>query len=604
MKKISSFISRTWAGTLKHKIRSIIILGVVIIAGYYGYKHFFPASTVPQYTVTTAHTGNIMQTVTGTGQVSAENQTDVKSQVSGTILTIPVKVGQHVSKGDVLATIDSSDAQVSLQNAQIAYAKLTQPAKQSDIDNANNNVTSAYTSGYNNVSSAFIDLPAVMSGLKDLLYSQSGFLSDQQSSYLISTARTYRDTAGASYDIAVNEYANVLSEYRSADRTSSTSTIEKLLADTNKLLKDVSAALQNAQNTITYVTTYQPEYQSKTASTASANVNTWSSQINGDLSSIVSSQNSITSSKTTLANLIQGADSLDIQSQLLSLQQAQKNFSEYTIRAPFDGIVGKIPVNVYDEAGGSTVMATIIGDQKVANISLNEVDAAKVSAGQPVTITFDAIDGLNATGTVVSVDQIGTVSSGVVSYGVKIAINTSDPRIKPGMSVNTTIVTFEKDNVLIVPSTAIKTQGKASYVQTLDRSVIMQTNGITANNNGSASSFGTSSGNRYASSTRTFASSTRAFSGSYSANSFGSSARNISISTTVSPTDVTVTTGASDDTNTEIIDGLQAGEFVITKTSSVSATTAQSSSAPSILSSFGGRAGGTRVTTGGARPGN
>ena len=98
----------------------------------------------------------------------------------------------------------------------------------------------------------------------------------------------------------------------------------------------------------------------------------------------------------------------------------------------------------------------LITKQKIAEISLNEVDAAKVKVGQKVTLTFDAIDGLSITGEVSEIDALGTVSQGVVTYGVKIAFDTQDERVKSGMSVSAAIITDVKQNVLLVPNAAVK----------------------------------------------------------------------------------------------------------------------------------------------------
>ncbi len=580
MKKIFSKI-KNWS--LKHKVYSIGITIIILVVCYYTYRALFIPALLPQYTLSPVRTGSIVQTVSGAGQVTSLNQTDVKSQVSGTIESIKVSVGQHVKKGDLLATIDATTATFDLNNSKIAFAKLTQPAKVADISNATNNLNKAYSDGFTTVSTTFLDLPTVMSGMKDLLYSQSGFLSDQKSSHLTTTAQNYRNQAGISYDIAANQYAIVMNEYKNLTRTSATSSIEQLLADTYTLVKNTTFALQNTQNTITFITTNQTDYYPKDALTANANVNTWSSQINSDLTAILSGQNNISSNKNTLNTLITGADPLDIQAEQISLQQKQQAYSNYFIRAPFDGIIGRIPVNVYDQASGSSIITTIVGDQKISNISLNEVDAAKVQNGQLVNITFDAIDGLTATGTVSSVDQVGTVSSGVVSYGVKIVINTMDTRIKTGMSVNTSIVTKQNDNVLIVPSSAIKTSGKTHYVEILN---------IPTGTFGSSTP-GISQSNKP---TRQITSTNQ--NALYNTTTIGTKInRTIAISTATIPTKTTVTIGDTDDTNTQIIDGLTSGQFVITKT--VAAGSVQTTTAPSILSSIGAQ----RGATGGLRTG-
>ena len=576
-----------------HKIWSIIIVVFVIAIGYYWYRSASSESAVPQYQIARARTGNIVQTVTGTGQVSAGNQLDVASKVSGTIQSIKVSVGQHVKAGDLIAAIDPSDAVNSLESARLSYAKLTAPPKDTDLSNAQNSVVQSYNSGLNGISSLLLDLQTIMPGMNDLFYGQGQYLGVAESSSLISTAQAYRAQAGASLDKARAEYQSLLASYGGISRQSATTTIANALGDSYALAKDVANALQNTQNAITYIATYQADYHPNAAATTKSNVTAWSNTINADVASLLSARNGISSAENALTNLVSGADPLDVQSQLLSLHQAEQNYADYFIRAPFDGVVGRIPISVYGQASNGTIMATVIGDQKIATLSLNEVDAAKVKAGDPVTITFDAINDLTATGTVAEVDLVGTVSQGVVSYAVKVAIGTADSRILPGMSASATIITDEKDGVLVVPSSAVKTQGNRSYVQVFDNPALPTASSNAGNANGTGSS--TRSGfnrGRFASSTATFASST--FSGTFNGRSATagqsfSQNRSVTISSATAPRAVDVTTGASDDSNTEITGGLSGGEWVVTQTIS---SQGQTTAAPNILNALGGNRGG------------
>ncbi len=580
-----------WSRTNKKTSIGVVVL--VLIIAYFIYNAVSGSSSTPQYTLTTARIGNIAQTISQSGQVSASNQTDIQSQVSGTIKSIYVSVGQNVKAGDLIATIDNSNALISLENARISLAKLTVPAKESDVEIAKNNLAKAYDSGFNAVSQIFLNLPSILSGSKDLLYSQTGYLSDQSSTYLSGSGRTYRDTAGKTYDSAYNKYQSTLMLFKGLNRSSPTADLDKLLAETYETIKAVSESVTHAQNAINYIKTVQPEYQASAADTALTNVTTWANQANSDVSSIVSAQNSILSSKNSLDNLIDGSDALDIQSARLSLEQSQRSYDNYFIRAPYDGIIGRIPVNVYGQAGTGTTIATIVGTQKIVTISLNEIDASKVQIGQRVDIDFDAIDGLNATGTVSVVDQVGTLSSGVVSYGVKININTSDERIKPGMSVNASIVTLEKNGVLVVPSNAIKKSGNEYYVQSLDQSTVQA----------SLPKISTSTNARNPRLNTSNSTSTAKMPIASTARPNGSPAmQNLTISTTETPARIIVTTGVSDDTNTEILSGLNRGQFIITKTSANS--TAQTTNAPSLFSQFGSRPPGTSGTSGAIRATN
>lgn len=593
MKKRKNFLRGFIEAFKKHKRLTVFIILTCLIGIYGIYRSAKAAGVLPQYTLSVARLGTITQTVTGSGQVSASNQTDIQSQASGTIEKIHVSVGQSVKAGDLIATIDDTNAAITLENARISYAKLTEPAKESDVTNAENNLAKAYNDAYNSASTIYMDLPAIMSGMKDLFYSRNGFLSDQTSTNLIPTGREYRQAAANAYDRAVNLYNASLENFKSLDRNSDRAKINLMVADTFETIKAVSEAVTKAQNAIAYIRTSQPDYYSAAVGTSAGDVNSWASQANSDLSSLISAQNSVTSSKNTLDTLIAGSDELDIQSAKLSLVQAQRTYDNYFVRAPYDGVIGRIPVNVYGQAGSGTTIATIVGKQKIASISLNEVDAAKVMAGQDVLVTFDAIDGLNATGTVSVVDQIGTVSSGVVSYGVKIAINTDDSRIRPGMSVNVTIVTKKIENTLVIPSVAIKSSGQTKYVQVLDRNLL-------GNENDNNSDF--AANRNLASTSRDYSPTSTQAQRPVPASIFtrNGSTSGFTISTAIVPTTVTITTGESDDTNTQIIDGLQAGQLVVTKT--LSTGTTQTTATPNILSSLTGRrttgtGTGSRMTT-------
>lgn len=582
------------AGFARNKKTSAVI-AVALVAGGIGiYRSATSASSAPQYVLAPARIGTLRQTVTGTGQVSASNQTDIQSQVSGTIQSINVTVGQAVHKGDLIATLDAKNAAINLENARLSLAKLVEPAKATDVSNASNNLAKSYSDAYNAVSTAYLDLPGIISGIKDLLYSPDGFLSNQRSTYLTSTAQTYRGSAEAAYDAAVDEYAKGLQEFKNSARSSATSTLDALFARTHAMVSQMAAAVAKVQSAVTFIIATQPDYNKSEASTVSASVNAWASQVNNDVSSIAAALNSVSTNRNSLTTLSEGADALDIRSAELSVKQAEQTYEDYFIRAPYDGTIGRIPVNVFGQASSGTTIATIVGEQKISTISLNEVDAAKIRTGLPVTITFDAIEGLTATGTVEQVDQVGTVSQGVVSYAVKILINTEDERIKPGMSVNTSIIAHEEENVLLVPSTAVKTQGQMSYVQVLENPFGSSTpNGNGFRRNGSTTRDFSQSEN--ASGTARFGNGTRMNNGNGNGNGIA-----FTVTSSAQPRQVPVTVGDADDTNTVIKSGLSRGDFVVTRTLGASAAR---SAAPTIFSTLGARGpggGNVRVSPGAA----
>ena len=204
------------------------------------------------------------------------------------------------------------------------------------------------------------------------------------------------------------------------------------------------------------------------------------------------------------------------------------------MRAPFDGTVAKLNVKRADSVSAGTAVATFITAQQIAEISLNEIDAANVIVGQKARLTFDAVEGLTIEGDVVELDTVGTVSSGVVTYIATLGFQT-DPRIKPGMTVNADIITDSVENALIVPASALKTNRNDSYVETIS----------------------------------------------------GAKAGREPVASEATPTRISVTTGLSNDTETEILSGLNEGDIIIVRT--VSGVSAQTQQAPNIFQATGAR---------------
>ena len=122
-----------------------------------------------------------------------------------------------------------------------------------------------------------------------------------------------------------------------------------------------------------------------------------------------------------------------------------------------------------DSVSSGSSIGTLVTRQKVADISLNEIDAAKIKIGQKATVEFDAIEDLSVSGKVIEIDLVGTVDQGVVTYNVKIGFDTQDDRVKPGMSVSVAIVTDVKTETLVAPNSAVKSQNNFYYVEVFDQ---------------------------------------------------------------------------------------------------------------------------------------
>ncbi len=105
--------------------------------------------------------------------------------------------------------------------------------------------------------------------------------------------------------------------------------------------------------------------------------------------------------------------------------------------------------------------------QLQAKVSLTETDVIKVKADQKVTFTLDAYPDMSFTGKVLAVDTSGSSNSGVTSYSVIIALDPIDVTVYPNMAISANIITDFKADVLSVPSTAITTSDSVSTVKVM-----------------------------------------------------------------------------------------------------------------------------------------
>jgi RND family efflux transporter MFP subunit len=502
--------------------RKFLTVGVILaLAGisYYGYNSFFGNKNVTRYVTVAAEKSTLIVSITGSGQTYASNQIDIKPKVSGDIVYVGVKNGQEVKAGALLVQLDATDAQkavrdaeANLESAKLSLEKLRKPADRLSILQAENSLAQAkeskrnaeaalqkaYDDGFNTISNAFLDLPTVMAGLQDILFGNS-FSSNQTNLYFYSDTvknydekvNQYRDDTYNTYQTARTAYDKNLDDYKVATRYSDTAQLESLINKTYSTTKAIAEAIKNANNLIQFYKDKLTERNLRPdpkADTALTNLNTYTGKINAHLLNLLNIQNTIKNSSDTIVNsdrliaektealakLKAGADELDIRSQELTIKQrenalldAQEKLADYFIRAPFSGIVAKINVKKGDPVSAGTIIATLITKQHIAEISLNEVDVSKVKVGQKATLTFDAIEGLSITGEVAEIDSVGTVTQGVVTYGVKIVFDTQDERVKPGMSVSAAIITDVKQNVVLVPNSAVKSNGNSQYVEIL-----------------------------------------------------------------------------------------------------------------------------------------
>jgi HlyD family secretion protein len=561
-----------------------VIIGIAIVGGGYAlYRMTASTSASSRYVLGAVTRGTLVSSLSATGQVSASNQVDIHPKSSGQITAVYAKVGKSVREGAVLATLDPGDAgttvrdaQLNLESAQLALQKIQQPDNAAATLSANNalasaqtSVNEAYADSFTTVSNAYLDLPTVVTGLDDILNNDthSPYMSDTRMAvYAGGETIDEKRLVTNHFYAARDAYQAALNQFHNTERTTSTEGLSSLLTTTQNATQGLSDVLHETDTLIQRLNDAGAPKDETSKDTAT--LSTYATTLDNTIAKLRSGSDAIASAKRALTekqqaekDVTKGADSADLRSAEINveerqnaLQTAQNELAKYTVRAPFSGIIAASDAHVGDDAGASTVIATIITTQKIAAVTLNEVDVVKVQEGQKATLTFDALPDLTLTGKVLQVNGVGTATQGVVSYAVQIGFDTGDDKVKPGMSVSASIITQSRPDTLIVLSGAVHTTGGSPTVQMLDNPSAPAADG--------------------------------------------------SVSSPSAPRSVPVEVGLSNDTQTEILSGLAEGDQVVVRTITAAQQSAASMQRPTTNTLFGPtRGAGGGGAAGGARTG-
>lgn len=141
------------------------------------------------------------------------------------------------------------------------------------------------------------------------------------------------------------------------------------------------------------------------------------------------------------------------------LSTANKNLSLTNIYSPIDGTVLNRNVSEGQTVASSFSTPTLFSIAKdltkmQIRASVDEADIGNVKVGQKTTFTVDAFPNETFNGSVSEVRLQPTVSSNVVNYTTMINADNSSLKLKPGMTANITIYTEVLDNIMKIPASA------------------------------------------------------------------------------------------------------------------------------------------------------
>ncbi|MFA6255777.1 MAG: efflux RND transporter periplasmic adaptor subunit [Candidatus Absconditabacterales bacterium] len=375
--------------------------------------------------------------------IAKKDLQDLKSDV-GNILQ---NTSSYVQTNTLNAKGVANDSKDILENIDKIFSFT--PRNDTYANSYNKTLIQATTSVYyNNAKTYFDTATTALSLLNTQLsnISSSSTTTRESVQTLQNQEKTLLNALSTMMDNGINAVNNAMVGEGAISQSQINSWLSTLNSSNSKVLSHLSSAntdIQNFSNTSTDIQTKQDE------------VNTDEAQLQTLQQTLQDMENGPDSNTRTL-------QSNSIKQSQLSYQQTSQQLDNYQITAPFDGTIDAIGFKVGDtvssNAGTSSYGITMSNpDIYEVTMLIDQIDIVKIDKGLEAEISFDAYPGYSATGAISTIDPTPVTSAGVVSYYANIAMTKGERKIYDGMSVTVNITIEKRDDVLIVPSTAIQT---------------------------------------------------------------------------------------------------------------------------------------------------
>jgi multidrug efflux pump subunit AcrA (membrane-fusion protein) len=424
-----------------------LCLALVVLA----YLAIGPASQSSGQATRTAtvQRGVVQSSVSGSGNVQAASQLNLGFKTSGTVTHIYVKSGQHVTQGQLLATLDPQSAEVvlqqakaSLQSAEANLAKQEEGGGETSATQAssatgasataatsasgvlyatNSPVATATTTAPATTTPASPTKPAGTTTTKTTT-TKTTTSTGTKTSPAASVPTKSTTTSSPSPSTSAGGSTSGAQGTSSSGSTQSAATLEANLASARATVKSDQRTVKSDEKAVSNTKLYAPEngtivaFSGEVGETVSGTGTTKASSASG-----TSSTGATGAAGSTAGGSSGGASS-------------SSSSSSASSATPF------------------AVLSNLESMQLVVPLSESEIGSVKV--GQIAAVTVEALSGRKVAAHVLSIDQLPTTTSGVVSYDVAFQLDQGASGVKTGMSATAEVVVKQEEG-LNVPSSAI-----------------------------------------------------------------------------------------------------------------------------------------------------
>ena len=470
----------------------VLVLAAVGVGGYWYYQsHVVSAATTTSgqtyAQIVEVTQGNMAATASVVGQLEADQSVSLafeKMSDTANLLTLAVQAGNVVTKGQVLATIDSMSYQQALDqaNSDLLAAKETLAdlktlATALEIAQADVAVSKAKVA-LQTAQDALDDLinpdmpsleSAVASAKSALATAQANVLAQEQDA----AAKTQLDQLIYAESTPTAEYTRL-----AAETYSDALYQDRLNLAYNKMMDTQDARVTNQLNSQSGALQAQMTLRIGQATLADAQEALAEAKAGGDKLQVATAKVAVNQAKVDLQaaqearqDLDEGADATEVATAQAAVDKAQLAVSEAEdalagtlLVASFDGTILETNAVAGDPVSADTTVLTLANlDTLQVAASVDETAIRQVKAGQTAAITFDAFPGQSFTGQVLSIPLQGTLEGGVMVYTVPVSLTGAEKlALRVGMTANVEIKVADITDALLLPTIALQ-QSNGQY---------------------------------------------------------------------------------------------------------------------------------------------
>lgn len=430
--------------TMKKRWVILALVLALLLAGGFFAMRFARSRALEVTDVTYQETAvarrDITNSLTGSGTLQPADSYTVTTLVSGEILSDHFAEGDWVEKEQLLYTIDASQMENSLTQAQRSYENAvkakypTAPISGTVLEvnvkngqNVGNNTQICRISGSDGI---YFDFP--------FSYVESKYF------YAGQTAEIYLD----GFESSITGTVEKVSEGTALGNGLKLTTVRVRTSNTGYITEETTAKAYIGSY-VSYGNTYANLTGIYTVNTSGSGTVTELNILPGD--TVTVGERLCVLTGDSIDNQLENAE--------LSLENTQNNLDNYQITSPISGTVIEKYAKAGDNAGtGGNNSSTlcIIYDLSYLEmtLSIDELDISKVSVGQEVRVTADAVEGKVYEGVVTKTSVVGSTQGGTTTYPVTVRIMETEGLL-PGMNVDAEIFLSAAENVIAVPNGAV-----------------------------------------------------------------------------------------------------------------------------------------------------